>query len=442
MKIFSFFAVLALLSTSAIAGPVGTTFEIDSSRMAGTCNDGTRELSNFYVLSDGTVICPPSWNEGALPSASLLQRSDITYLGAFRTPQGIFGESEFAYSKGALEYNPDNNSLFAVGHDTQNGIAEISIPSLVSDTSNLSNLNTASILQNFRRVLGDGTNSAGETIDIVGGMRYEGGKLYVNGYNFYNATGDYLDTTIVIDDATDIANSSISGYYRLNGAAHAAGHISPIPTGLQAELGGTHISGLNGVNIVSRTSAGPSGFVWNLADIATANTLDTISSTTVLDYPFDPVTRRLHDDPFNQTLSNDLWTWESRASYGFIPEGFRTYAHFGWSGGHTSEIVYKGTQIGATEECPGYCALDPNDSYNYYWFYDVDDLVAVRNGSVDSWTPRPYAYGEFVVPFRTSTRQEIGGGAYDAANSRLFLALSYVDSNNPIILVYQLGSNQ
>ena len=89
--------------------------------------------------------------------AGLLHQSDLGYLGAFRLPSGNFGASTFEYGGTALTYNPANNSLFMVGHDWDQAIAEVSIPAL--RTGSLSSLNTASVLQPFGRIdLKDWTN--------------------------------------------------------------------------------------------------------------------------------------------------------------------------------------------------------------------------------------------------------------------------------------------
>ena len=56
--------------------------------------------------------------------AGLVQEGDLGYLGAFNVPEGEIGESSFEYGGTALAFNPTNNSLFVVGHDYDQSIAE------------------------------------------------------------------------------------------------------------------------------------------------------------------------------------------------------------------------------------------------------------------------------------------------------------------------------
>src|SRR5438105_847840 len=66
------------------------------------------------------------------PAKSLLQPHDLRYLGAFRVPAkppaGQSWRSSFSYGGTALTYNPQRHSLFLVGHDHQQFVAEIAIP--------------------------------------------------------------------------------------------------------------------------------------------------------------------------------------------------------------------------------------------------------------------------------------------------------------------------
>lgn len=385
----------------------------------------------------------PSGDEPSV-AATLMNISDFTYAGAFRLPQGIFGASEFGYSEGIMDYNANNDSLFIVGHTSQQAVAEIAIPTIVNEDTVIGNLNTATVLQNFSTVLDRATDSPGESTDTIGGLYYDGTKLFVNGYNFYNADGSYEDSTLVMDAATDLAGSAVRGFFQLNGRAHASGHITPVPAALQAELGGPFISGLSGVNIITRACVGPAGFIWDPTDIGPLDTGGAISSIPVLDYDFNPSTQRIASDLYNSDLTNDLWTYKSRATYGMIPTGSRSYCNFGYSGGHNVGLAYGDPSVDATPPYAGdkgYYALQEYDNnVHYYWFYDVDDLVDVKNGVSQTYNPRPYAYGEWTVPFTATQYKQLKGGAYDPTNNRLFLSLSFADGNNPLILVYNVGT--
>jgi hypothetical protein len=91
---------------------------------------------------------------GPVPSLSastspLLQQTNLVYEGGFRLPFGYFGGSSFDYGGSAMAFNPVNSSLYFVGHDHQQMVAEIAIPSPVN-SSRVDDLPVATVLQPFR----------------------------------------------------------------------------------------------------------------------------------------------------------------------------------------------------------------------------------------------------------------------------------------------------
>src|SRR5205085_2395391 len=107
----------------------------------------------------------------------LVQQSNLTYEGAFRVPSGKFGGSSFDYGGTALAYNPTNDSLFLVGHDWHQQVAEISIPQIIH-SAQLSNLVTTSVLQPFTDATNGAIKQAGAgTIKLGGHLVYQG-RLY------------------------------------------------------------------------------------------------------------------------------------------------------------------------------------------------------------------------------------------------------------------------
>jgi len=246
-------------------------------------------------------------------------------------------------------------------------------------------------------------------------------------------------TTLVVNDASNLVQSSLSGYYNFEGGAgHTNGWISPIPQQWQAALGGKMITGASsGPPNTSRWSIGPSAFSFDLQDFNGANASTPIPTNQLLDFSFD---NRLADDLLNTSLSNNLWTQESRVTYGFVVPNTLTYFTIGYSAGHNSGICYKGTP-GCADDCPGFCTYEPNDNYCHYWLWDLNDLIGVKNGNLATYDVMPYDYGVFDVPFETETK-EIGGGSYDVNTGQLYLSLQRADTlqgtyrNPPLILVY------
>lgn len=378
-------------------------------------------------------------------SLPLFQMENLTYKGAFRIPADTYGNSDINYSEGPIAYNPDRHSLFMVGHAHQQAIAEFAIPEITLSES-LADLTFAPPpLQNFVSFLEETPDGNPEGIDRIGGMLYvadgETAKLVVNAYEYYDAPGDNTVSTLIIEDAKGLENSDTRGYLKFEGGAgHTSGWLSPIPDDLREALGGDHLTGQSsGRPIISRLSVGPSAFAFERSALLSAT--DEVPTTKLLDFS---LSDRLHPDLANDSLRNDLWTHLSQVTYGFIVPGTRTYLTMGQSGGHNSGVCYKCTQDNGNL-CGGYCTPEAADNYQYYWLWDVQDLVDVKNGVVEPHAVRPYDYGIFDTPFN-DVYQGIGGGSFDPASGNLYLTIQKGDTEQgtyarpPVVVVYEVAS--
>lgn len=126
---------------------------------AASATDSVVEVAVAEQSADTALPVDPA----ALPS-DLIHPADLTYLGAFRLPEGS-GGSNWEYSGYAMAYYPGGDpsgsndgypgSLFAVGHDHHQMVSEINIPiPKVSKTKNLDELNPAETLQEFHDIRG------------------------------------------------------------------------------------------------------------------------------------------------------------------------------------------------------------------------------------------------------------------------------------------------
>lgn len=371
----------------------------------------------------------------------LFEVTDMQYLGAFRLPAATFGTSSLNYSEGPMEYNPLNHSLFIVGHDHQQAIAEFGIPELVD--GDIDALEMGTNLQPFVSHLNAPVCGNNQNINQIAGLKLIDNRLFVNAYEYYDADGNVTNTTLIIDTPNDLPNSTVRGYFSLQGGAgHTAGWISEIPPQWRNQLGGTYITGnSSGIPIISRCSVGPSAFAFTPDTVEGA--CNSIATIKLLDFSLD---HPLHDDLSNTSGENDLWTHLSRATYGFIVPGTRTYMTVGYSGGHGSGVCYKCTQDNGNT-CGGYCPPEAADYNQYYWLWDVEDLIAVKNGTLPAYNVAPYDYGVLSTPFENSTKQ-IGGAAFDPSTGTLYLSIQKADeaqgtySNPPVIVAYQVSEPQ
>jgi hypothetical protein len=379
---------------------------------------------------------------GAPSDAPLVDIDVLDYVGAFRVPAAGYGASDLNYSEGPIEVV--GSSIFIVGHAHHQAIAEFEIPRLVR-SSELDALEMAAPpLQPFSTILGRAPNNP-EALDRIAGLKMVEGsmgpELLVNAYEYYDAPGDNRRTTLVVRDPGDLAGAEVDGFYALEGAARAAGWMSPVPVEWQAALGGPMIAGASsGIPIISRTSVGPSAYVFDPGALAAeATSGDRVSAHPLLGYDLGTP---LHDDLSNVSGTNDLWTHLSRAVFGFIVPGSRTYLTLGHSGGHgPMGVCYKCVPAGTEAACGGYCSRNPADYSLYYWAYDVAEMEAVARGEQVPQALRPYASGPFVAPFATS---ELGGGAFDDEAGLLYLTMQRADraqgtyANPPVVVVFEI----
>lgn len=383
--------------------------------------------------------------------------NQIEYVGGFRVMGGKVGEGEYSilgYSPGPFTIDEVNNSIFMVSMDYEQGFGEINLPQLTNSQDPHDFIQADTVIQQFQDIYGTERDVTGISGYFrVTGLHKINNQLIVNYMNWYDAPGTETDTTMIFKDASNFKDSQLIGPFQLEGRAHAGGWISPIPTEWQTPLGGTHISGMSQGSIISRLSVGPSAFVWtpenDLLNASQGGPLDTI---TALDYSLQHI---LYDTSiFDQQIDgtdnilynrvdgkkNDLWTVNSSAGYGFIIPGTSTYLVVGHSAGHESGLGYKITQDNG-HLCGGPCPKVASDHYNYYWLYDVKDMVSVIEGDLEPWEVRPYDYGIFNTIGNTST---LTGAYYDADDDLLYIALKNGDpiptyDKPPLFLAYHLN---
>lgn len=416
----------------------------------------TRSLSinlvRAAVFSFVTVVSSASYSAdlATLQSLPLFTMDKLEYAGGFRFPVNDFGESSIKYSEGIIALGANGKSMFVVGHTYQQAIGEFTIPALVNSL-NVTDFKYASVIQNFRSVLGRPESGNTQGLDRIGGMAYINGQLVVNAYLYYDASGGATHTTLVVKNAANLASSAVGGYHRYSARAHASGWLSKIPSDWQSQLGGTYITGnSSGKPIVSRLSVGPSAFVFDPTNPSIGGlSPSAINLTTLLDFSMAHAVGISASESFdsymyNSSRTNKLWSHLAHAAYGFIVPGTRTYMTLGMNAGMTSGIGYHFT-LPNGEVCGGYCPYDASDVDNYYWLWDMNDLLKVKAGLMNSYDVKPYAYGRFNKSYAHSGFNEIVGGAFDESTNILYLTLSRGDpelySGAPTVVAFKVNTN-
>ncbi len=375
------------------------------------------------------------------PPSKLISINDLRFEGAFAIPAADYGDSNINWAEGTIEV--DGKSLFIVGHDQDDAIAEFLVPELTNSQSIDQLVTTEEPVQPFVKILENVQGGNPQGLDQIVGLELYKGRLIGNGIEYYDAPGDNSQSMFVVEDSRALADSAVKGFYSLKGRAIASGWLSAVPRLWKDILGCSHISGhSSGGPIIARHSIGPSAFCVNLDNVIARENNRNIDTEEMLAFRYG---YPLQNDLFNKSLENDLWTHLSQARYGFIVPGTSTYATFGTSGGHKSGAGYK-LDRGDGINCDGYCAVDPTDVYNYYWFWDMRELLKVKQGSLPSNWPRPYASGVLNIPFQTESKfNPIGGASYDEESGLLYFTVLGAnggigqDLNPPVVVAYRIN---
>src|SRR6185503_20574068 len=104
-------------------------------------------------------------------------------------------------------------------------------------------------------------------------------------YETYDADGNAVDSHFKLS-SLNLSTATVSGLFQVGnyGAGHVGGYMATIPPEWQSRLGGAYLTGLTGISIQSRTSAGPAAFVFDPAQLGVVNPA---SATPLVDYPYE-----------------------------------------------------------------------------------------------------------------------------------------------------------
>ena len=366
---------------------------------------------------------------------------DIEYLGAFRVEAD--GESTSDYAVGTLGYNPDNNSLFMAGHSYHNAIAEFEIPTQLSFETQAANIPEAAVLQKYVRILDK--KEIGNTTNKINGILYHKQNLLVSSEIWYDGNASNNDNLQVFSNAMDIRSSGYKGMLQLKGAAKAAGYMSKVPTELQEKIGAEYLVGwASNYAITSRYSQGPSfyKFVPNNAINAVVSADRQVSTDPLMVFPLSAGKQLVEGGNEYAGEISPIWGPLSRAKYGFIIPGTNYFLAIGQHSGLHSGVGYKITQDNG-RLCGGPCSYESSDIYNYFWIFDVNDMLTAE----EPWLVRPVSYGKWSHPFDKNGAKGVIGGTYDDQKSILYLALSGAGKTgdydfSPLIIGYQVKAKQ
>lgn len=421
------------------------------------CDAKRQEVLQHLGLSlekQGLLSCSQVNEALALIHSPKLDISAWEYEGGFRLSTTRTGETEnetLDFSLGIFSLSASKNSIFVASHPGFGGVGEYLIPPITKSEDLRDFVKGETVLQNFIPLINNPKVSTGiQGFFRITGIKQIDNALMVNFINWYDATGTETDTSIMIWDANNLAESKMYGPYQLQGAAHAAGWLSEIPPNLTDLFGASHITGSQtNASIASRLSIGPTAFAFNPRKHVVYGPSGTVETKALLDFSQE---NPLYDrnifkkkpvfEPYslNSDGRNKLWTLSSGAAFGFMVPGSRTYLTLGKSAGHESGIGYKIVQNNG-HQCGGPCPFDAADYYSYYWAWDIVDLLKAKLGLIEPFEIMPYEHGKFPLP-AAYKGLAIGGADYDAEQGRLFIAVTNGDTlgkyaRPPLFLTYK-----
>lgn len=370
-----------------------------------------------YLFALFLALSAPT-NLTVVAHAQLLQQSDLEYLGAFRLPAGKHGSCQndgFAYGGSALAFNPTNNSLFVVGHDWCQQVAEINIPATLG-MGTYASLPAATVRQTFVEP-SEGKKTQVDVGNVkVGGLAVIGNELHFTEYSYYDGDGSAAVSHFK-RPLTLSTTGQVGGPYKVGtrNPGFMAGWIVQVPTVWQSSLGGPFLTGQCCISIVTRTSWGPSAFTFNPGDLGAVNPA-----------PANALTYYSQSHPtlgaWNQT--SNIYNGTTQIKGVVFPEGTQTVLYIGRQG------------IGAFCYGSGAACNDPSDSsqgnhaYPYVyqvWAYDAAEFAKVRQGLKQPWDVVPYTVWNFELPLQHGSRF-LGGVAYDPGTRKLYIAQNYCGS--------------
>jgi hypothetical protein len=253
----------------------------------------------------------------------------------------------------------------------------------------------------------------------------------------------------VLDGVNNFSTATLSNQFDVEGRYRAAGWISPVPAEWQSQLGYSHIIGhSDNYSILTRASLGPSAFGIDLQDVLDATTSAAIPTEAFQVYSGDNTLAAASDPQYNGTTywdGNPYWNCTtSNAGFGFIVPNTSTYIAFGTVNGRTSGIGYKITQDNGNV-CAGSCPYVAADWDFYYWTFDVNDWVDVKNGTKQPHEVQVVSHGVVDLPLGKLRGAEVSisikGGAFDPVNGRLYLSVKENDeSRAPLIHAFDVSA--
>lgn len=342
---------------------------------------------------------------------SLLQSTDITYLGKFGIPNPVSGSHPQSFSFGGmgLAIGADGSSLYVGGHVYNHSLGRVAIPSTLGGTT--------TVIQAPVHI--PGSVGSGDGIELAGSLVYNG-RLIVQKRIYYDNLG--TGPTHAVGNLNISGFSSFTRLANIPSQQFANGYMGLIPPEWQPLLGGPAFTGNSAMSINSMVSNGPSFYVFNPDDVGVKNPIPSIPLM-YFDYPNNMLA--------NPDIANDLFSRADQSNAGIVfPSGTRSILFISRHG-------YGAPTYKKADGCGGEHGEGAAPYRRQVTAFDANDLLAVKNGIKKPNEIRPYAWWELPGPKDNCASITYSGLAYDPNSRRFYMTFDY--GENPEIHVWQVS---
>ena len=322
----------------------------------------------------------------------------------------------------------------------------LAIPSSIVNSTNLSNLATATVLQapngnnmSYHSVPNISNLLPGDSSGVcIGGLQVVNGQLIGTLWDYYDTTGVTVDTHFRLD-SLNLSTATAEGMFQVGtqglNAGLYDGYMGPIPSAWQSALGAPYITGQMGLPEFSAgSSSGPAAFGFD------PSTLSTSTPSTTIPYVYYPIGNPI--DGAGYTSTSLLFNGNASIQGVFFAPGSRSVVFFGSAGTNTYTYGTGSAANDSTMRGGGKGPHSVNGDYAYQaWAYNADDFLAVEDGQMQPWQLQPYATWNLDFP-QSNPAAQLGGVTFDPSTGRLYVVEDGADVGNynylPVIQVYQL----
>lgn len=384
--------------------------------------------------------------------AAPLGPGDLAYLGAFRMPEDGT-EYGFPYGGGGLAFRPDGDggrgSLFVMGHDQQNRVAEVSIPeaSDLSISTDPENLPAARLIQPFEDIKagifqdsGDGVPKSGDLAYVTPGSG-RGARLYFS----FAEQFEYERTARHASVSPDLSNLDPNGPWLLGDLPNFAtdDYMTTVPDAWAGVNAPGYLLATGRFREGSLGGSGPSLVLfspWLDGNPPVPHT--TLSHVVPLllyekGYEGSPNVMNGYRDA--DEWSGCAWlTVQNRSAVVFAGTRARGDCWYGWANGK--------------RYIPGEPDPGPEFGDRGWWadsfeavllFFDPDELAAVASGRLAPHAPQPVSEMG-LEPFLSRSRGEqekrrLGAATFDPSSRTLYVSEFRGDGDSFLIHAFRAG---